>query len=461
MPGLVELHLAPPVASLLEAWGYSADDPALREQAPAAARGNNLLLAVPPAARYATPALAGLASAVTPGGLRAVVLAPAPALAEWADVGMPLAAAAGRRVHVASRAARAARLLRDGLVELLVTSPSTAADLLARSALKLEGVQYLLLAWPDLYPSEEPLTALMQEFPRECCRILQPATPGARPDLVERYARRAFTSGPLAQPDSPAARPAVRTVQVAWRERGAALPAVLDVLDPANAVVWAADRGSAERAAQVPLSGEVAVVTGDAPSASTIVAWDLPAPARLAQLAAAGEVVLLVPPHGLGYVARVAGKQHPLRLPGAVDDARDQASARRAAIERVIEQEDLTAELLALAPLFERRDPALVAAALARLLATSARPEPAAGTGVAQVWIGVGRKDEASANDIVAALTKDVGVDRTKIGRIEIRELYSLVELPAAEAEEICRRLSGRTIRRRRVVARLDRHGSR
>jgi ATP-dependent RNA helicase DeaD len=69
----------------------------------------------------------------------------------------------------------------------------------------------------------------------------------------------------------------------------------------------------------------------------------------------------------------------------------------------------------------------------------------------------VGRKDEASANDIVAALTREIGVDRRQIGRIEIRDLYSLVELPAPDAEDICRRLTGRTIRKRRVVARLDR----
>jgi ATP-dependent RNA helicase DeaD len=460
MPGLIELHLAPPVASLLEAWGYTADDAGLREQAPGAARGNNLVLAVPPAARYAAPAFAGLVSALTRGGLRALILAPAPALAEWAEVLLPLAEAAGLRAHVAYRAARATRLLREAQVEILLTAPSTAADLLARSALKLEALQYAVLAWPDLYPSDELVTSLMQEVPRECCRIIQPAAPGARPDLVERYARRAFTTGPLVQPDSMAARPPVRTVHVAWGQRGAALPALLEVLDPANAVIWAADRASAGRAAAVPLGRDIMVVTGDAPPAPAIVAWDLPAPSRLAQLAAAGEVVLLVPPHGSGYVARIAGKQQALRLPGAPDDAHDQAAARRAAIERIIEQEDLTAELVTLAPLFERRDPALVAAALQRLTG-SAKIEPAAGTGVAQVWIGVGRKDEASPNDIVAALTKEVGVDRTKIGRIEIRELYSLVELPASEAEDICRRLSGRTIRRRRVVARLDRHGSR
>jgi ATP-dependent RNA helicase DeaD len=57
----------------------------------------------------------------------------------------------------------------------------------------------------------------------------------------------------------------------------------------------------------------------------------------------------------------------------------------------------------------------------------------------------------------VAALVKEVGVERTRIGKIEVRESFSLVEVPAAEAGPIAERLSGVTIRRRRATARLDR----
>ena len=60
-------------------------------------------------------------------------------------------------------------------------------------------------------------------------------------------------------------------------------------------------------------------------------------------------------------------------------------------------------------------------------------------------------------NDLVAVLTKEVRVDRGKIGRVELRDAYSLVELPAQEAEGIARALSGATIRRKRVTARVDR----
>jgi ATP-dependent RNA helicase DeaD len=196
------------------------------------------------------------------------------------------------------------------------------------------------------------------------------------------------------------------------------------------------------------------------------VAWDLPAPADLARLAAAGELVLLVPPHAAPYVTRITSCQTPVRLRGALDEAREEAAKRLLAIHTEIEQADLDGALLALAPLFERVDPARVAAALYRLWC--GRPEPVPATTstaqapvgeTARIWVGVGKKDGTTPADLVAALARDVGVQATRIGRIEIRELFSLVEVPAIEAEEIARSLSGRTIRRRRIVARLDRGG--
>jgi ATP-dependent RNA helicase DeaD len=73
------------------------------------------------------------------------------------------------------------------------------------------------------------------------------------------------------------------------------------------------------------------------------------------------------------------------------------------------------------------------------------------------MFVGVGKSDGATANDLVAVLTREVRVAREKIGRIEIREAYSLVELPAPDVERIASALNGATIRRKRVVARVDR----
>jgi hypothetical protein len=48
-------------------------------------------------------------------------------------------------------------------------------------------------------------------------------------------------------------------------------------------------------------------------------------------------------------------------------------------------------------------------------------------------------------------------VDREKIGRVELRDAYSLVELPAQEVERVATSLNGVTIRRKRITARVDR----
>jgi hypothetical protein len=48
-------------------------------------------------------------------------------------------------------------------------------------------------------------------------------------------------------------------------------------------------------------------------------------------------------------------------------------------------------------------------------------------------------------------------VEKGKIGRVELRDAYSLVELPGQEAEQIASALNGVTIRRKRITARVDR----
>ena len=74
-----------------------------------------------------------------------------------------------------------------------------------------------------------------------------------------------------------------------------------------------------------------------------------------------------------------------------------------------------------------------------------------------RVFVGLGKKDRASAKDLVGALIREAGVAKDDIGRIEVRETFSVVEVAAAAADRAVRGLTGTTIRGRRVVARLDR----
>ena len=86
-----------------------------------------------------------------------------------------------------------------------------------------------------------------------------------------------------------------------------------------------------------------------------------------------------------------------------------------------------------------------------------ATPLPSTGTERVKVFVGVGKKDRASAKDLVGALIREAGVAKDDIGRIEVRETFSIVEVGAGAADRAVRGLTGTTIRGRRVLARLDR----
>lgn len=469
MSGLTDLSLTPAVAGVLESFGLAATDAAVRDVVPPAVRGTNLALACPPAARYAVPALAGLVSHLTQTDRQALILVPSHALDEWAAVLLPLVQAAGLPAASTQEPARATRRLREGRLRLLLTTPDTALALLERSALKAERLGHVVLCWPEFFTNDAALAALMQDLPTTAQRIVILAEPKAGHPVLERYARRALLLGTLAGAgeQAPVVRPAVRMAIAGWSQRAQVLGQLLEAEDPAAVTIWCTDpRSAAQAIAALPVADDsVVVTTGEAREGSLIVAWDLPDPATLAALRARGEVVLLVPPHALPYVERITEKRTRVRFAGAADLARDAAARRRVAVEAEIGRGALEGELLALAPLFERHDPALVAAALSRLalalpLPAEAPAAPAAvavAAGVsAKVWIGVGKKDGAGPNDVVAALTRDAGVKADKIGRIEFREMFCLVEVPAAEAETIARAISGKTIRKRQVVAKVD-----
>jgi ATP-dependent RNA helicase DeaD len=198
-----------------------------------------------------------------------------------------------------------------------------------------------------------------------------------------------------------------------------------------------------------------------------VIALELPAPLKLATLTSAADVVLLVPALALPWVRRIAPAALTLRLPGVIEAAGDDAANRRAIIAARLEAALPVDGLQALAPLFERYEPAAVAAALFGLWADRAQAPatatsgpaaaPAASaTGTARVWVSLGKKDGGTANDLVGCLTRECRVDRTQIGRIELRETFSLIEVPAADAEKIADRLTGISIRQRRVTARVD-----
>lgn len=475
MSEFVSLHLLPAVGEALASLGWSPAQEHVRRAAATAARGNDLVMADPPSPAYAAPAIAGLVSRLLEEPeTRALMLTPAPSLSTWGSLAGTLCRGTTLRPLVTEAPARAGR--RESLPRFLVTTPDTVAELHRRSALDPATLATIVIAWPETWDAESVLPPLMQDISRDAQRLLFTSDLASVTPLIERYAWRAPIVGslggdtgqeppPAAGPVSRGKPPSVRVVSTPWHTRATALGDVVDLLDPARVTVWARDRseaGAIERALELSgVDGALAIGDGPVPSTDLLIGFDIPSEDRLAEWSGSS-VVLLAPTGTERYLARVAPARRPLLLPGSLDRARDVAALRRGEIVRTLD-EDLGEDLLAVAPLLERYEAPTVAAALHHLWRRQgsdtrvAPAAPAAGPATGTLWIGAGRKDGATAADFVALFTKELAVDRAVIGKIDIYETFALLELPAAEIDRLGEAVTGRTIRRRRLIARPDR----
>ena len=74
-----------------------------------------------------------------------------------------------------------------------------------------------------------------------------------------------------------------------------------------------------------------------------------------------------------------------------------------------------------------------------------------------RVFVSAGDRDDVGPGDLVGAITGETGATGDQIGRIEVRESYSLVDVDPAVADEVMSGLTGITIKGREVIARPDR----
>jgi len=356
----------------------------------------------------------GLAPGVSQTGPSVVVVcAHHEQAAEWAA-----AAPAEYRAHAVTGLTRSAALLKEGSIDLLAGAPAELSELVAKSALKLDSVDTIVIAWPETF--SDSLDALLAEAP-EARRIVLSWNPPALGDFVERHARRAEFRGSLA----------------------------LGAVCEARYVVVSSGRREAA----------VRAVLNQAPDST--LCKELPTPEELAALAKTGQPVVLVTASQLPYLKAIATLT-PVSLPGAADRAQDRNAAVRERIADRLSRGDVDAELALLEPLFERWDPAEVAAAL---LALSRQPSAVSEVDAsvtatpdqwAKVFVNVGKKDRAGPKDLVGALIKEVGLEKGQIGRIDMRESFALVEVAPAAAETVVRRMTGVTIKGKRVAAKKD-----
>jgi hypothetical protein len=430
---------------------------------PSLSRSQNLLVIAPPAPSYAGAILGRLAEQLEAEGSLVLVLAPPASLGEWSALLPSLPS--GTRALVASGVRQATRSLKAPPgPNVIIASPLTAVALREKSVLDPSRISAVLAAWPEVWEDAEILTVVLQDVARDAARAILTSDAGAIQGVVERHAWRPATSGETGLPAMPAG--PVRTVPVAWGRRIAAVQELIERLDPSSLAVWTAgDSHHGELRTAVAGAGiPVTISSGDIAPADQVLAFDPPTAADLARLLGAGNVTLLVPPGTEAWISRIAAPRTPLLVSATLDATDADLARRRATIDRAVRDAALWPGMLALGPLFERHDPASVAAALYGLWAAEPRkqsspaegPEPGA---TVKIWVGAGKRDQIAVSDIVGMLTNEVRIDRGSIGKVDLRESFSLIEVPAAAAERIASAIGGRTLRGRRLTARVDRKG--
>jgi hypothetical protein len=421
--------------------------------------GKSLVYVCPPATWAADALLAGLAPA--PGTPSTLILVPWPSLV--ADLAATHASLPHLQpLHPATGIARTQRLLAAGQIGTLIATVPDALDLTRRSAVRLGELARIVIGWPESMLAAglgAALDTLLGEAPG-IQRLILTADEAPLEDFLERHARRAPVGLGARLPAAPLG-PA-RYAVVDRPRRVLAARAVLDVLDPGRAVVWAPGTTPETQWTEVLGAKTVRLATdtaGSAEPADLAIAADLPSAGVLAALreTARGVVVLLDAPQ-VPYLLRLAAPVEALRLPGAGDRARDAlAQLRREVRERLAAGPPLT-ELLALDPLFDEHDPALVAAALLAQAHRGPSREPSADvTAWVRVHVNAGKREQLRPGDVVGTLLNAVGLAKEDIGRIEIREGFTLVDVRAEEADRAVQGLTGAILRGRRVAARLDR----
>jgi len=415
-------------------------------------RGRPVVLVRPPAVEQARD-LWELLGPLTPGhgpgvGPRVlVVCADDASAADWVA-----AAPDDRSIHAVTGLGRTARVLKERPVDMLAGAAKDLAALLERAALKLDAVTSVVLAWPEALAEGDGAAVLDTVLgeTRDARRIVLSWNPALLGDFLERHARRALVVGTppvdeTGRPLPPLCR--VRFAVVPSFRRSIALRDALDALGATTSLVW---NGGPITPAEVRPD---AVLCTALPSRDEV--------AALARLGG-GEPVVFIAANQLAYLRSIATLT-PLALASGADRARDRAEALRERVAALLTTGSVDAELALLDPLFERFDPAEVAAALLALqreagsgipAATVAGPVDAARV---RVFVGVGKKDRASAKDLVGALIREAGVAKGDIGRIDVRETFSVVEVAPGAVDRAVRGLTGTTIRGRRVLARLDR----
>ncbi len=350
-------------------------------------------------------------------------------------------------VHLASGLARTNMLLRQDAITSLVTTAQDLAALIKQSAINPQTVSRVVIAWPELYAA--PAIKAMEECLAELSSAQRLVVTSNRSDvaeLVERYARRAPVYRSC-MPDAPS-RTRLRYAIVPVARRETALHAALDTLNPQTATVW--EPAGTPRS----LPGLINDL-GEDQRVDLAVFMDLPSQQTLESYAARADATLVfIRPTQQPYLQRLVVDPAVLKLPSAADRVRDRAAVLRAELRDTLTGGLPIGVLTTLEPLLEEFDPVeIAAAALTNVWKKRTDPEAATWT---RIRADIGKRDGVRAGDLVGALANAVGIQPADVGRIDLRESFTIIEIRPEDASRAMQGLTGTAIRGKRLTARLD-----
>ena len=416
-------------------------------------------------------------------GLGTLVLAPT--TTDALDLAGALRPVSGSRgVHPLTGLVRGERLLRADAVGTLVGTPADVMYLLSRSALKSDRVSRVAVVWPEAMLDADggggagaldDLDAILGDAPK-AQRLIVTSEEASAAGVIERHARRAPVAVHSRLPDRRAG--IVRYAAVEPYARVHAARVALDVLAPQTALVW--DPSGPDRWQELVTCPDVDLATGPRDGrVDLVISADLPSAKALAALhELAREVLVLLRPRQIPYLERISETTKPVRLRGDTDQVRSDAAKLRERLRERLDRGSLTAELLAVESLLEEYDPALVAAAALTGTGAGAGARAGAGAGAGAVaeppgppveepshgeatwtrlYVTAGRRDQVREGAVLKVVMEAANLKRSDVGRIDVKENFTLVEVRPEVAGHTIRCVTGCQIRGRRVTVRPDR----
>ncbi len=491
MKSFEDLGVSPELTEALAAEGIEAPTPLQEAAIPVVAKGNNIVLTAGPGSGVFVAWMAGVMGRVEPdqGVLRVVVLCSTTEVADrLAESAARMATGTGHAV-----AALGSDWVLPERADLLFSTPDHLLTAVGNGAIDISSVEILVVDQAHLIESLvhfETIERIIEHLPSGTQRILTslPLTAGVQ-EFIDRHFKRTVT---LPTPEADITKRGQVRFRIAPEPTEAATLSIVNELIADGARHVLVFCRSEDRAADVgdylTLHGFVAGAPGDASvpvwlgvdalearaavqgtEGVVVVSCDAPADPdtldRRHSISSGGVVIVL--PREAAHI-RALGKRTgydtvPFPPPNR---PRDATAEIRLMLEAALEDEDTAAYLTVLEPIFRDHDPADVAAAAVALLRrksgvtrpdnnhSSAAARAAATPAWSKLFVGVGERDGLTKGDVVGAITGEAGVGGDAIGRIEIRESHSLVEVHETAARTIIQSLNGTSIRGR--AARVD-----